>query len=232
MFKKKKATHGFTSHQYIHGWVYNYHVQEGIWHSVRVPEALTIMSQFPQCKKCVSSLKKYTRTGTKGKVIILVYTCIYRHIFVRITFLSNQIVSGTPWPASVQLLRIFISNTWLPKYITSHACRPAAFPEQHMYSYLKRHERSTYHTGTEAKNISAFCQGRGEGPTQIQSETQKGEEFRKDKQHQWLVILHKADKREFWNVSIHEACVCHPLIVLYVTLDKSMLSRLMLKTDM
>lgn len=140
--------------------------------------------------------------------------CIVIHVYYLSTSISlnnRQEVSGIPWPVCVLSTKNF--HVFIKIYNKSDIkpCWVSFFTlQEHIYSCLQGHKTLTYHTGIEAKNMSALGRDSWQMPTQIYSETQREEIL-------WGHVIMTCVSPQvghiinIWNVSTQEACIIQSL---------------------
>lgn len=109
---KKRPTDSLAISAPAGEFLYKYHLREGIWHSARMPEALSIMSQFPQCPNCLSKDKQ--EECKKKKIRLSSLTIIL--LSTSISLNDRQEVSGIPWPVRVHSKNIHSQNVVIKIY--------------------------------------------------------------------------------------------------------------------
>lgn len=110
---KKRPTDSLAISAPAGEFLYKYHLREGIWHSARMPEALSIMSQFPQCPNCLSK-DKQEECKKKKKIRLSSLTIIL--LSTSISLNDRQEVSGIPWPVRVHSRNIHSQNVVIKIY--------------------------------------------------------------------------------------------------------------------
>lgn len=127
--------------------------------------------------------------------------------------------------------RIFISNTWIPESITSHAWSTAVFPEEHIFMLIET-KKIYLPYWNRGKEHVCFMPGQRIGTYTISVWNMKEKDTICYSMYvcyaMTYVIPHDRPIRNIWNVMECQYAwsLCCPRIVLYVTLDKSISSDL------